>query len=168
MIVQRMKMSGLGTSSYKKAHVRQLKCRKPYLYRFGQQSTSGKLLLCCRKLFRWLRMGQILLAQSWCTFAVFQSELILCTIISSFASTDSRAGRFPVAALFWRCLFANCLHSAKLQANTWSALLLASARSMMVVQALSDGEIHFHLHFEFRFKLTLYFTLNCISILVLT
>jgi hypothetical protein len=53
-------------------NVHQLKCRKPYLYRFGQQSTSGKLLLCCRKLFHRIRMAQILLAQSWCTFAVFQ------------------------------------------------------------------------------------------------
>ena len=51
-----------------------------------------------------------------------------------------------------------------LQANTWSALLLVSARSMMVVAALGHGEIHFRLHFEFHLQLTLYFTLNCIFI----
>ena len=37
---------------------------------------------------------------------------------------------------------------------------------MMVVVALGHGEIHFHLHFEFHLQLTLYFTLNCIFILV--
>ena len=101
----------------------------------------------------------------FCCFPV-TSELILYTIISSFASIDSRAGRFPIAALFWRCLFANCLHSAMLQANTWSALFLVSACSMMVVAALGHGEIHFRLHFEFHLQLTLYFTLNCIFIFV--
>jgi len=53
-----------------------------------------------------------------------------------------------------------------LQAITWSALLLVSARSMMVVAALGHGEIQFHYHFEFPLQLTLYFTLNCIFILV--
>ena len=53
-----------------------------------------------------------------------------------------------------------------LQANTWSALLLVNARSMMVVAALGHGEIHFHLHFEFHLQLTSYFILNCIFILV--
>ena len=47
-----------------------------------------------------------------------------------------------------------------LQAITWSALLLVGARSVMVVAALSQGEIHFHL------QLTLHFTLNCVFILV--
>ena len=47
-----------------------------------------------------------------------------------------------------------------LQAVTWSALLLVGARSVMVVAALGQGEIHFHLHF------TLHFTLNCVFILV--
>jgi len=36
----------------------------------------------------------------------------------------------------------------------------------MVVAVLGHGEIRFHLHFEFHLKLTLYFTLNCISIWV--
>ena len=53
-----------------------------------------------------------------------------------------------------------------LQAITWSALLLVGARSVMVVAALSQGEIHFHLHFEFHLQLTLHFTLNCVFILV--
>jgi len=36
----------------------------------------------------------------------------------------------------------------------------------MVVAVLGHGEIHFHSHFEFHLGLILYFTLNCISILV--
>ena len=132
------------------------------LYRFGQQSTSGKILLCCGKLYHRIRMGQILLAQSWCTFAVFQ----LLRNSSSAQLFHLSPLQILVLVVSPSRLFfdANCLHSAMLQANTWSALLLVSARSMMVVAALGHGEIHFRLHFEFHLQLTLYFTLNCIFI----
>ena len=109
-------------------------------------------------------MGQILLAQSWCTFAVFQ----LLRNSSSAQLFHLSPLQILVLVVSPSQLFfdANCLHSAMLQANTWSALLLVSARSMMVVAALGHGEIHFRLHFRFHLQLTLYFTLNCIFIFV--
>jgi len=105
IIVQRMRMSGLefGTSSYKKAHVRQLRCRgKPYLYRFGQQSTSAQDDSMLSKVISASSNGTNCLGPILVYFCWFQvtSDLILCTIISPFASADSRAGRFPSAALF--------------------------------------------------------------------
>ena len=179
--VQRMRMNGLefGTSYYKKAHVRQLSQLREGPRSPAKMSQTISLSIWAAKYF-WQASTMLSKAISstsnganslgpilvyFCCFPI-TSQLIFCRVISSFASADSRAGRFPLAALFWRCLFANCLPSAMLQDNTWSALLLASARSMMVVAALGHGEIHFHFHFEFRLKLTLYFTLKCISILV--